>query len=143
MVDGESIFKPYCPRCRSDAHTEVQCSADVVCGAKRKSSDTEDSKPGESGKHDFKKFKADLAQIVLKGKVIQEFQYIREREDYDELCAYYKVFYFGALSGTLATSSEHAMARNEQVMDLWAKFTREGMGSDDAKEHLMMACQHD
>ena len=81
--------------------------------------------------------------MVPRGRRVDEFQYILERDDYNEVCAYYMVVHFGALSGTLpTTNSEHKMAGNTEVMDLWAKFTSEGMNADDAVEHLRMALEH-
>ena len=143
-VESVTSPKPYCPRCREYTHNEAQSIADVLRLAnKQKSSDTEEGKPGKSGKKDFKRFKSDLAQVVLRGRRVDEFQYILERDDYNEVCAYYMVVHFGALSGTLATTnSEHKMAVNTEVMDLWAKFTSEGMNTDDAVEHLRMAFEH-
>ena len=143
-VESVTGPKPYCPRCREYTHTEAQCIADVLRLANKwKSSVTEESKPGKAGKRDFKRFKSDLAQVVLRGRRVEEFQYIFEMDDYNEVCAYYMVVHFGALSGTLATTnSEHKMAGNTEVMDLWAKFTSEGMNADDAIEHLRTAFEH-
>ena len=117
-VESVTSPKPYCPRCREYTHTEAQCIADVLRLAnKRKSSDTEEGKPGKSGKKDFKSFKSDLAQVVLRGRRVDEFQYILERDDYNEVCTYYMVVHFGALSGTLATTnSEHKMAGNTEAL---------------------------
>ena len=142
-VEGVTGPKPYCPRCREYTHTEAQCIADVIRLAnKRKSSGTEESKPGKAGK-DFKRFKSDLAQVVLRGRRVEDFQYILEMDNYNEVCAYYMVVHFEALSGTLATTnSEHKMAGNTEVMDLWAKFTSEGKNADDAIEHLRTAFEH-
>ena len=132
-------FKPYCPRCRVNTHTDDQFSAHVIRQAnKRKSSDSGDSKPGKSGKKDFKRFKSDLAQVVVRGKDTDSLQYIMETNDNARRFACYLLFRFGGLTEALRAEGHHMMG-NEEVMALWAKFTSKGLAKETAEELLMMA----
>ena len=76
-VEKRAGIKPYCPLCRTDSHTEAQCvSARIRHASKRKSSDGEDSKPGNvtiRKKKNFKKFKCDLEQVVSRGGILMTF----------------------------------------------------------------------
>ena len=103
-----------------------------------KSSDSGDSKPGKPGKKDFKWFKSDLAQAVVKGRNTDGLQYIIETDDNTHLYAYYLLFCFGSLTEALKAEGHH-MTRNEEVMALWVKFTSEGLSRKDAEELLMVA----
>ena len=78
-ADSAKGFKSYCPRCRVDSHTEASCTASLFRQtSKRKISEGEDSKPGKSGKRkDFKRFKSDLAQVVIEGKCADELQSLK------------------------------------------------------------------
>ena len=94
--------------------------------SKRKNSEGEDSKPGKSGKRkDFKRFKGDLAQVVIEGKCTDELQYIMET-DVTHLYACYLIACFGGVTEALRTEG-HQMIGNQEVMDLWARFSGEGM----------------
>ena len=73
MVKTASVFKSYCPLCRVDSHSEEECTAARIKSAnKRKNSGSDsDNKPGKKG--NFKRFKQDLAKVVIEGKITGEF----------------------------------------------------------------------
>ena len=100
----------------------------------------EDSKPGKSGKKkNLKRFKSDLAQVVIEGKCTDELQYIMETDDVTHFYACYLITCFGGITEALRTDQ---MIGNQDVMDLWARFSGEGMIKMAAEEHLRMACEH-
>ena len=139
-ADSAEGFKSYCPRCRVDSHMEASNTASLFRQAnKRKNSESEDSKPGKSGKRkNFKRFKSDLAQVVIKGKCTDELQYTMETDDVTHLYACYLIACFGGITEALRTEG-HQMIGNQEVMDLWARFSGEGMSKMAAEEHLRMA----
>ena len=125
-----------------DSHTEAQCPAgELHQASKHKNSGPVDSKPGNSGKMDFKRFSLYLEQVVVKGKNTDSLQYLMEKDHSTQLFAYYLLSVFG--SATEALKSEgHSMTGNEEVVAFWAKFTSEGLAKEAAEEHLMMAFEH-
>ena len=125
-ADSAKGFKSYCPRCRVDSHTEASCTASLFKQAsKRKYSECEDSKPSKLGKKkNFKRFKSDLAQVVIEGKCADEFQYIMET-DVTHLYACYLITCFGGITEALRTEG-HQMTGNQEVMDHWARFSGGG-----------------
>ena len=76
--ESEVHNKPYCPRCRVDSHSEAECVASLIRQAnkKRKNSDAEDSKSGKSvrKRKNFKKFKHDIARVVVEGRNTDDLQ---------------------------------------------------------------------
>ena len=129
-----------------DSHSEAECFASLIRQAnnKRKTSDAEDSKPGKSvrKKKNFKWFKHDIARVVVEGRNTDDLQYVMEIDDNSHLFACYLLSIFGDF--TEGHSSEgHSMAGNAEVMDLWERFSSEGMNKKKAaEEHLMMAFEH-
>ena len=67
-VEKRAGIKPYCSLCRTYSHTEAHCvAARIRHASKRKSSDGEDSKPGNvtiKKKKIFKKFRRDVEQVM-------------------------------------------------------------------------------
>ena len=75
---------------------------------------------------------------MLQGKNTDDVQYVVETDGYSHHFTCYLLSVFGTL--TEGQKSEgHRMAGNAEVMDLWAKFSSEGMTKLAAEEHLMMA----
>ena len=72
-----------------------------------------DSKPGKSGKKDFKRFKLDL-DVVVKGKNTDSLRYLMETEDNTQLFAYYLLSVFGSVTEALK-SEGHGMTGNERL----------------------------
>ena len=140
-AERKAGLKPCCPLCRTDSHTEGQCvAARIRQACKRKSSAGEDSKPGNVSirKKNFKRFKADLQQVLLQAKNTDDVQYVLETDGYSHLFACYLLSVFGTFTEG-QKSDGHLMAGNAEVMDLWAKFSNERMTKVAVEEHLMMA----
>ena len=63
---------------------------------------------------------------------------MKKADSYSHLFACYLLSAFDTFTeGQKSTS--HCMAGNKEVMDLWAKFSSEGMTKVVSEEHLMMA----
>ena len=141
-AERQAGLKPCCPLCRTDSHTEAQCVvARFRQACKRKSSEGEDSKPGELSirkRKNFKKFKRDLGQVVVHRKNTDDLQYVREADSYSQLFACYLLSVFDIFTEGHQSAS-HCMAGNEEVMGLWATFSSQGMTKQAAEEHLMIA----
>ena len=74
---------------------------------------------------------------MLQGRNTDDVQYVLETDGYSHLFACYLLSVFGTF--TEGQKSEgHRMAGNAKVMDLWAKFSSEGM-TKVTEEHLMKA----
>ena len=104
-----------------DSHSEAECFASLIRQAnnKRKNSDAEDSKLGKSvrKKKNFKRFKHDIARVVVEGRNTDDLQYVMEIDDNSHLFACYLLSIFGDF--TEGHSSEgHSMGGNAEVMDL-------------------------
>ena len=117
--EKEACIESYCPCCRLDSHTEVQCLASVR-------------------KKNFKRFKHDLAQVVIEGKLTDDLQYVMGTDDNSDLYACHLLSAFGDFAEG-HSSEGHRMAGNAEVMELWARFSGEGMSKMAAEEHLKMA----
>ena len=91
-VEKWAGIKSYCPLCRTDSHAVAQCvAARIRHASKRKNSDGEDRKPGNvtiRKKKNFKKFRGDLEQVVVKGKNTDDVQYVKKA---DSLCVLFAV----------------------------------------------------
>ena len=130
-----------CCSCRgTDSHTEVQCTASSSRTAnKRNSSEGEDIKPGKvtiRKRRNFKRFRPDLHQLVIKGKNTDDLQYVMEMGDNLHIYAYFLLSIFGDFA---RGNKDHNVFGNKEAMDLWAQFTNEGMTRLAAEEQLMWA----
>ena len=138
-------LKLCCPLCRTDSHTEAHyVAARVRQACKRKRLEGDDSKPCKLSirkRMNFKKFKHNLDQVLIHGKNIDDLLYVREADSYSHLFSCYLLSVFGTFTEGHKSAS-HCMARNEEVMGLWANFFSESMKKQAAKKHLMMAYEH-
>ena len=87
-------------------------------------------------KKNFKRFKHDLEQVVIKGKCTNGLQYILETDHNARLCACYLLSIFGNFIGAHGAES-HKVADNLEVMDLWARYFGIGMDKESAEEFLL------
>ena len=107
---------------------------------KKKHTDTEYSKPGNDSiekRNTFKRFKQDLEQVVLKGKITGGLQYVLEIDNSASICAYYLLSIYSDYAGRHSQDGE-CMADNTEVMELWQKFSGEGLDKESTEEHLLM-----
>ena len=94
--------------------------------------------PGKSvrKKKNFERFKHDIAGVVVEGRNSDDLQYVMKIDDNSHLFACYLLSVFGDFT------EGHSMAGNAEVMDLWVRFSSEGMNKKAAEEHLMMAFEN-
>ena len=99
--EEQATAMSYCPQCSVDSHSEAECFASFIRQAnnKRKNSDAEHSKPGKSvkKKKNFKRFKHDIARVVVEGRNTDDLQYVVEVDDNSHLFACY-LFIFGGFT---------------------------------------------
>ena len=143
VMDKKAGIKTYCPRCRVDSHSEEECFAALIMQVKRKNSDIEDSEPGEfkvevKKKRAFKKFKRDLEQVVIKRRSTDGLQYVMEVDNSPSVFALYLLSVFGDFARSHSAEG-HQMGDNAEVMDLWTRYSSEGLSKISAEELLMKA----
>ena len=118
-VEKRAGIRPYCLFCRTDSHAEAHCvAARIRHASKRKSSDGEDSKPGNvtiRKKKNFKEFRRDLEQVVVKGRNTDDVQYMKEADSYSHLFACYLLSAFGTFTEGQMSAS-HCMAGNKEIL---------------------------
>ena len=96
-------FKPYCPRCRLDSHSEAECWQSICKTANKRKLPVGVSKPGKGAPKSkrgrtFRKFRQDLEQVVLKGKNNTDFQYIMEVENREDIYAQFLLMTFSNIN---------------------------------------------
>ena len=74
---------------------------------------------------------------MVNGKNTDDVQYVKEADSYSHVFACYLLSAFGTFTEGQKSAS-HCMAGNKEVMNLWAKFSSEGITKMSAEEHLMM-----
>ena len=124
-----------------DSHSEEKCFAALIKQVKRKNSDIEDSDPGKfkveiKKKRTFKKFKRDLKQVVIKGRSTNGLQFVMEVDNSPSVFALYLLSVFGDFARSHSAEG-HQMGDNAEVMDLWARYSSEGLRKISAEELLM------
>ena len=78
---------------------------------------------------------------MVEGRNTDDLQYVMKVDDNSHLFVCYLLSVFSDF--TEGHSSEgHSMAGNAEVMDLWVRFSSEGMNKKAAEEHLMMAFEN-
>ena len=63
---------------------------------------------------------------MVKGRNTDDVQYLKEADSYPHLFACYLLSAFGIFTEGKKSAS-HCMAGNKEVIDLWEKFSSEGM----------------
>ena len=133
-------FKPYCPRCRLDSHSEAQCWQSICKTANKRKHPVGVSKPGKGAPKSKRgrtitRFKQDLEKVVCKGRITDELRYVMEYENRNELYACFLLSNYGDFAEFHSVEGL-AMASNPEVMDLWARYSGEGKSQDAADIQL-------
>ena len=127
----------YCPRCRRNSHSEEECVAAVLKQANEKVLSTRDSKKGKHGSTRGKTFRAfmdDLDHVVMRGEHGGGLDYILGLSDRDDVCALYLFYTYGGFGQ--GPDREFQMSGGKDVMDLWRRYSREGLDKEKAEELL-------
>ena len=133
-------FKPYCPRCRLDSHSEAECWQSICKTANKRKLPVGVSKPGKGAPKSkrgrtMRRFKQDLEKVVCKGRITDELRYVMEYENRNELYACFLLSNYGDFAEFHSVEGL-AMVGNPEVMDLWARYSGEGKSQDAADIQL-------
>ena len=139
-IKVKSGFKPYCPRCKVDSHSEEEWWNAVCKSSNKRKLPIGDSKPGKGVTKSkkgrtIKRFKQDLEKVVCKGRVTDELRYVMEYDNRNEVYACFLLSNYGDFSEFHSVAGL-AMANNPEVMDLWARYSGEGKLKNAADSQL-------
>ena len=139
-IKAKSGFKPFCPRCKVDSHSEEECWNAVCKPSNKRKLSIGVSKPGKGVTKSKKsrtisRFKQDLQKVVLLGKITDEFRYVMEYANRNEVYACFLLSSFGDFAEYHSVAGV-AMADNPEVMELWARYSGEGKSKDAADRQL-------
>ena len=139
-IKVKSGSKPYCPQCKVDSHSEEECWNAVCKPSNKRKLPIRDSKPGKGAtkskkSRTIKRFKQDLEKVVCKGRITDELRYIMEYDNRNELYACFLLSNYGDFSEFHSVEGL-AMASNQEVMDLWARYSGEGKSRDAVEGQL-------